>query len=268
MITAITPTGDRKLAFLLCQKWMMQQTVPIDQWIVVDDGVAPQPQILRTMQYVRRGPGPSMRRAHWQTSKMLQSKTPKTGWVSIYENLRAAADLVEGDKILFIEDDEYYAPNYVEEMAKRLDEHELVGIKHSRYYHLPTGGYRMFLSQAHASLAQTAFRSSFLPTFKEFMGMDHCAEFLDVRLWTQVRSIRAQTIGKLKTNCRGHLFFDETPLYVGMKGMPGRAGYGVGHKPHTYVTHDKDRNLLRQWIPQDHGIYLDIHQRQIDGGEL
>lgn len=263
MITAITPTGDRRLAFTLCQHWMNRQTVKIDQWIVVDDGSVYLP-VLMPMEYIKRGekqlqPRTSGKRSRWKAARSLQPKRPETGWASIYANLAAAVSLVRGDKILFIEDDEYYAPNYVEEMTRRLDEHELVGIKHSRYYHLPTGGYRLFTSQAHASLAQTAFRSSFLPTFKNFMEMNRCAEFLDVRLWTQSQSTRSATMMHLRTNCRGHLFFDETPLYVGMKGMPGRAGYGVGHKPRTYATHDSPRrDLLRQWIPQDYGIYLDV----------
>lgn len=281
MITIVTPTGDRPLAFALCQHWMMNQTVKPDQWIVVDDGKTPMRPFV-PMEYVRRGSqGRSMVRPTMNSSHMLtsanrmakikairahQQRIPSAGWVSIYSNLRAAIPLIQGDKIIFIEDDEYYAPDYIEQMAALMDKYDLVGIKHSRYYHLPSGGYKIFTSQAHASLAQTAFRGSFLPIFQEFLGVGRCAEFLDVRLWTQHRSMRESTINKLKINCRGFLFLDDPPLYVGMKGLPGRGGYGVGHKPHAYAHHDgPDRVTLKKWIPKDAEIYLDILNGKLTG---
>ena len=281
MITIVTPTGDRPLAFALCQHWMMNQTVKPDQWIVVDDGKTPMRPFV-PMEYMRRGSqGHGVVRPASHSSRMLttsdrtakikairarQQRIPSAGWVSIYSNLRTATSLIRGDKILFIEDDEYYAPDYIEKMAALMDKHDLVGIKHSRYYHLPSGGYKLFTSQAHASLAQTAFRGSFLPIFQEFLGAGRCAEFLDVRLWTQHQSMRESTINKLKTNCRGFLFFDDTPLYVGMKGMPGRQGYGVGHKLHAYAYHDgPDRRVLRNWAGKDAEIYLDILSGKLTG---
>lgn len=275
MITAITPTGDRPLAFVLCQIWMMRQTVQPDQWIVIDDGSKPMPQIIQ-MQYIKRSPlfspaqpPPSSfplsfvglktnRHPHAHLSRRYL-RTPKAGWVSIYNNLRTAASHIQGDKIIFIEDDEYYAPNYIEEIAKKLNGHELVGIRDSRYYHLPSGGYRIFRGQAHASLAQTAFQASFLPVFNEFLGTGYCAEYLDIRLWTQQRSRPDPTVNKLRTNCRGHLFLDEPPLYVALKGLPGRGGYGIGHKAETYRQFDTaDRAMLRHWIPENYAIYLDM----------
>ena len=41
MITVITPTGDRPLAFSLCRKWIFNQTIKPDQHIIVDDGKIP-----------------------------------------------------------------------------------------------------------------------------------------------------------------------------------------------------------------------------------
>ena len=275
MITAITPTGDRPLAFSLCQRWMSQQTVKPDQWIVVDDGERPMVPMM-AMEYVRREPEPkplpvpsNPRLISPRMKDRIaaeRARQPRGSWASIYKNLQAAVPLIAGDKILFIEDDEYYAPGYVEEMSRRLDEHELVGIMHSRYYHLGTGGYRVFTSQAHASLAQTAFRASFLPIFKDFLGTDHCAEFLDVRLWTQPYIMKGPTINRLTTHCRGHLFEDDPPIYVGMKGLPGRNGYGVGHKAHVYTNHDNgDRAVLRAWAPHDYQVYLDLLNGELTG---
>jgi hypothetical protein len=55
------------------------------------------------------------------------------------------------------------------------------------------------------------------------------------------------------------LFSDsDRPLYVGIKGLPGRAGIGMGHNPAMYVARDTaDRRVLKQWMPKDYQTYLD-----------
>jgi hypothetical protein len=224
-VTAITPTGDRPLAFALCQQWMKNQTLKPSQWLVVDDGKTP---LIPTsaMQYVRREP---------------KSDDPQH---TLILNLKAALPLIRGEKIIIIEDDEYYAPEYIAEMSRRLDHHELVGIMHAKYYHLPTGGYYKIGNTTHASLAETGFRRSFLPELETLWAGDTS---LDMRIWQ-------------KAGNRGHLFDDDSnSLYVGIKGLPGRAGIGAGHRPSLYHKKDTaDRSVLKQWMPRDHGIYLDI----------
>jgi hypothetical protein len=56
------------------------------------------------------------------------------------------------------------------------------------------------------------------------------------------------------------LFSDsDHPLYVGIKGLPGRAGIGMGHNPTMYTVKDTaDRRVLKQWMPQDYQTYLDV----------
>ena len=49
---------------------------------------------------------------------------------------------VLGEVILVIEDDDYYAPNYIEVMYKLLETSEIAGISNSRYYHMQVPGYR------------------------------------------------------------------------------------------------------------------------------
>jgi hypothetical protein len=253
MITAITPTGDRPMAMSLCQRWMTNQTMRPDQWLVVDDGQVPfVPSV--PMEYVRREP---------------RAGDPKH---TLAINLLQAIPLIKGDKILIIEDDEYYAPNYVEEMAKRLDTGTIAGITQNRYYHLPTGGYYMMHNMGHASLAQTAFTSAFIPTFKGAVEASMFVDFLDIRIWRMakqslVRSFkfgsralttRSRTVGQAS---KGDLvlFSDaDAPLYVGIKGLPGRNGIGMGHNPGMYPNRDTSgRRVLRQWMPLDYQVYLD-----------
>lgn len=232
----ITPTGDRPLTFALCQRWIEKQTLQPDQWIIVDDGKVPiKPFIsLREIRYLRRE---------------SQSDDPKH---TLLVNLRLALPYVKGDKIIVIEDDDYYAPKYAETMAAKLDEHEVVGIYDSRYYYLPTCANCRAGNKGHASLAQTAFRKSFLPDFKELVRSKTGA--LDMMLW--------RVVNKAK---RGALFLDDKePLYVGMKGMPGRRGKGGSHTANSWRYNlsslDTSQELLRRWIPdeEDFNIYLDL----------
>jgi hypothetical protein len=224
MITAITPTGDRPLALALCQRWVSQQTRPPDQWLVIDDGVYPaEPYV--SMEYVRR------------------ERRPEDPPLTLIANLRAALPLIRGDMIVILEDDEYYAPGYLAAFAAQLTSHEVVGIRCSKYYHLPTGRWANIGNHKHASLAQTGFRSSFLPSFAKALAGD---TYLDIRLWRAIGS-------------RGFLFGDERgSLYLGIKGLPGRPGIGMGHNPKMYRCTDPHRSILRQYTGADSQIYFDI----------
>ena len=231
-ITAITPTGDRPLAFALCQHWMDKQTLKVDQWIVVDDGKTPLEPTAQ-IEYIRREPQPD---------------DPQH---TLVPNLKVALPSIKGDKIVIIEDDEYYAPEYIEEMARWLTQYEVVGIGCSKYYHLPSGGHFKIGNTTHASLAETGFRSSFLPEFRALLNKGNTC--LDSRLWEEINK-----------KGQGFIFVDsdKNPLYLGIKGLSGRLGIGVGHNPAAAIykrySADTSRKKLKQWIPKDFGIYMDI----------
>ena len=224
-ITAITATGDRTIAFELSKKWMSQQTVKPTQWIIVDDGKIPMQNIPKNATYVRRDP---------------QNSDPEH---TLILNLKEAFPLVNGDKIIMWEDDEYYAPKYIETMLKHLDNYEVVGIIHSKYYHLSSGKYFLNPNIKHSSLAQTVFKSSFLSKIYPILKGD---PYLDMRIW------------KIAEN--GYLFDDgeDDPLYVGMKGLPGRIGVGCGHKNGNWYKEDHEHNILKKWIPKDYVDYMKL----------
>jgi len=238
-ITVITPTGDRPLAFALCQQWMRHQTRQPDQWIVVDDGKTPmEPSV--PMQYVRREPQPNDPRH------------------TLILNLKTAMPLIKGDKIIIMEDDEYYAPGYLAKMTLGLDKHEVIGIGKSRYYHLPSAGNFRIGNMCHASLAETGFRNSFLPMFDKLLAKNNV--YLDYDMWKKAKEARC-----------GFIFTDDIdPLYVGIKGLPGRAGIGRGHDLTLYNNHpfDKTRKTLKKWIPNidDFNIYMDIIEEKLTDG--
>ena len=254
MISVITVTGDRPETFDLCKKWMDKQTILPQKWTIIDDGkVKMEESIIKELppfsDYIRREP-----QKHDPLHTMLL-------------NIKTALPYVKGDSILFWEDDEYYAPTYIEEMSKRLTKYEIVGIGRSKYYHFPTGMYLRHDNMGHASLAQTAFNSSFLSTLNKIIDGDM---FLDIRMWMKFNGAQAplcadtdRSITERKTNTGQGIIFDDGDncLYVGIKGLPGRSGIGSGHRDFSKYIPDSDGSVFKKWIPKDYKIYLDSFKK-------
>jgi hypothetical protein len=248
--TCITCTGDRQLAFSLCRRWMENQTVVPDQWIVIDDGQTPMDKNeLGFATYYRRQPKPG-----------------ENSHQSMIANLREALKHVTGDRIFIIEDDEYYSPRYIEEMTNRLDKYEVVGIGRSKYYHLPSFRYAKHGNMGHASLAQTCFRRSFLQ--EAIAALDGDA-YYDIRLWKLVNgkgadglALNGNTLEYISPDKKGLVFDDvKDSLYSGMKGLPGRTGIGSGHKgKQPWYIPDINKNIIKSWITKkdDLDIYLNL----------
>ena len=241
-ITLLTCTGDRPLCFSLLERWLSQQTVKYTQWLVVDDGkIETKPRI--KCDYIRRTP------------------LPIDPQFTLSLNIQTALPFIDGDIILFCEDDEYYAPKYVEVMSNYLRDFQVVGICHSKYYHLPSFRYYVHLNNDHASLAQTGIQKSFLDELNPLLDGD---SFVDIRIWERAigGKLRWNTApfipsGMPFNNNKGFLFQDNVqPLYVGMKGMPGRGGIGSGHK--GIGSLDADQRILKMWMPQDYVYYLQV----------
>ncbi len=244
-ITVVTATGDRPDAFTLCQKWIREQTRFPDQWVIVDDGmVSLKPPSFPSCDYFRREP---------------QKDDPKHTMII---NLKEAFKHISGNVVLIIEDDEYYSPKYIEIMAEYLERYEVVGVGRSKYFHLPSGNYVRHMNLGHASLAQTGFRTSFLPKFMSVLDGDN---FLDIRIWTILNGEKAQycdapdltEIFRVSKDGRGLIFDDGEAdcLYLGIKGLPGRPGIGGGHAYRGKIT-DEQKALLKRLIPQAYMHYL------------
>ena len=199
MITAITCTGDRPLAFKLCQRWMDRQICQPDQWIVVDDGKEPMPSIINTLRsgklsYIRR-------------------ENQGDGQNSLAQNILAAIPAIEGDIIMFIEDDDYYRSDFIEWNYEHLAAYALFGQSHAIYYNIKHQWWLQHQNNQHASLCQTVMKSSVLPLLTEIC-LDH-PKFIDLDIWKACKNKQ--------------LIYDKIPHCVGMKGIPGRVGIGMGH---------------------------------------
>lgn len=226
-VTCITPTGDRLEAFELTKRWIASQTTQPFQWIVVDDGFDPLPDHLKGgIDYIRREP--SKGEGH-----------------TLVENLRTSLPYIKGDKVLIIEDDDWYGPNYIRTMSGYLDNYDLVGEGFARYYHLPTGQCQRIPNQKHVSLCQTGFNISLLPTFERVLPGD---PYIDARFWDAVKTNK---LVFLDSNNKLH-------LHCSMKGLKGRKGIGTGHTPDRYYLLDRELKTLIEWVGEENAqLYMD-----------
>jgi hypothetical protein len=134
--------------------------------------------------------------------------------------------------VIVIEDDDWYAPEYVQLVVNRLESQpvlHLCGECPSRYYNVRTRCYRLPGNTGHASLCQTAMRLESVPRALDVMTDD---PWVDLQLWSKIK---------------GTLY--EGYSVVGIKGLPGRAGVGIGHHPGG--TPDPELDVLRAWIGDD-----------------
>jgi hypothetical protein len=233
-ITGITCTGDRPECMSLLLKWITRQTKQLSQWIIIDDGKVPLnvSNLPEYVHYYRREP---------------QITDPSH---TLIMNLCKAFTFVFGDAVLFIEDDEYYSPKYVETMDSFLSNYPIVGICFAKYYFLPTAKWAIIGNHVHASLAQTGIQTSFISEVNEVLEGN---PYLDMRIWAKAKG-------------RGYLFNDGNTgcLYLGMKGMPGRKGIGTGHNGLSrYYKPDIQLKNLYQWIGKENA---DIYQKYILSG--
>jgi hypothetical protein len=225
-VTLITCTGGRPDAFRICLGLVARQRgyEGAVQWIVVDDG----------------GSGFDLTRL----SDLITPVYPKPVWQlgrnTLARNLLAAVPEVRHEKIVFIEDDDWYSADYVATMAAELEHGvTIAGNRDAPYYHLPSRRYRIMHNRQHASLCQTAMRAELLPALET--ACRDSSEFIDVRLWLRGgnRTLRVSL---------------PTGRCVGMKGLPGRPGIGIGHRPDIRPgdwTADPDLKILRHWIGEE-----------------
>lgn len=225
MITLLTATGCRPEAWALCERMMLAQTYrgPVN-WIIVDDGVRPQPITFEregwTLTVVRPTPP-------WQPGQNTQAR-----------NLMAGLEVVEPDaKLLVIEDDDFYAKDWLQVASGHLEAAELVGETCARYYNVRTRTAKQLRNSQHASLCATAMRGKAIDMFAHLCHAN--VKFIDVALWSAAQS---------KMLFTGH-------RVVGIKGLPGREGIGMGHRSDLEGIKDRDGSILREWIGADAVAY-------------
>jgi len=222
-ISIITATADRPIPFQFCERWVSRsiEFAGIEvEWIVVDSGAVPvecsQGQI-----HIRRRP----------TENRLES---------FLGNLLAGLEMAESEKILFMEDDDWYSPNYITAMSAKLDRFDICGESGAKSYSPMNRRYWTWESNSRASLAQTGIRRN-LSIWMQSRIPQMKTPFVDGLLWRE--AIQHQYRFDLT---------EKSKLCVGMKGMPGRSGFTHGHREYPeLLLEDHDGHVLRGWIGSD-----------------
>jgi hypothetical protein len=225
----VTPTGDRPEAFALTERWMRRQTAwdRVRRWIVVDDGRGPPTPMTLGQEFVRREP--------------RADDPPITATLNHLAICDRLAGVGPDDAVFFIEDDDWRHPEYLERMLEQFScgaDAGLVGEGQARYYNVRDRTYMLCKNRSHASLTQTAIRGSMLEHWQAVLRSIRNTDdpFSDVHLWRK-------WIGP-----KSLLLDQPHPLCVGIKGMPGRAGIGRGHRPGLHQTPDPTLQVLGAWI--------------------
>lgn len=225
MLTLLTATGARPKAWAICEMWMARQTYRGKvRWVIVDDGEIAQPI--------------TFSKANWTLEVIRPTPFWKDGMNTQARNLRAGMDVINCDeRVVFIEDDDWYAPDWLETVDKKFDKAELIGEANSRYYNLVQKSYRKMDNTLHSSLCSTAIRGQALETFKSVCR--DTIQFIDHILW--------------QAHSNNHLFSGERVL--GIKGLDGRRGIGIGHSKNFRGTKDVGGKILKSWIGDDALVY-------------
>lgn len=176
-------------------------------------------------------------KARWTILKTYPTPTWRPGENTQGRNLNAAINIIlhnfqlsDVECIFFIEDDDYYRPEYLERMMQYWDGGGLLAETNTIYYNALMRHYLVNANTAHGSLFQTAMSPLAIPYLKKVLH----ERFIDFALW------RSTPGGKL---------FHEYDLAVGIKGLPGRGGIGGGHAtvPNGFMR-DLDMRFLKYKI--------------------
>lgn len=228
MLTVLTTTHNRPEAFNLLTKWMAHQTAQPDQWVVVTDGS------LDGYVFTDR-------------HEVIVRERKEGDMHSVCENTLVALKAAKGDRIVICDDDDYFAPKFLETLVTALDEVALAGLSADVYYNVPARRFARMHNQEHASLTCTGFRKSLKKT------VEACAKagdpFIDMLLWE--RAVQKRLVPN------GHT----RPLHLGMKGSR-TPNVGLGKSSHGWSS---DRNFihLKNFIGPDAFDYVKIARENL-----
>jgi hypothetical protein len=145
------------------------------------------------------------------------------------------------DKVVIIEDDDYYGPNWLKTISEKLDTFDLAGEGHSIYWNVSHRRFTECKNTGHASLCSTGLTRSAIPFFIQLCKSNKTA--IDMNMWRQFR-------GSKEVFSSRHV--------IGIKGLPGRKGLGAGHTEKFLRVADPDGKNLFHWIGNDAETYLNI----------
>lgn len=231
-LSVITPTGYRPEAFELCLEWMSRQTIKPDEWIIVTDSPLKLPlNDITRRTIIINGDG-------WKEGEDTQCR-----------NMSKGLEAATGNVIAVFEDDDYYAPNYLEIMFKefiKTPDLHLLGEYPAKYYHVKEKKWKIVKNNSYAALCQTFVNKKVANNIlKPICNLGITP--IDQQLW--------KTCKRSKLNIKK--ISHPKQLVYGIKGLPGRPGAGQGHNTKNYLDWQIDTGykVLDEWLEEDSKYY-------------
>lgn len=218
MLYLLTPTGGRPEGLALLAQYLNAQTwTGPARWVIVDDMDPATP-----VPAVRDGIEVEVVRPcwRWAPGQNTQAACMAAGLTRI----------PPGAIVLVLEDDDAYLPGHVVTLLRALAVAELVGERVARYYNVVTGRHRVIPGTYHASLASVGLRGRALDRLRDLCAAG--SQRIDMDLWRTFQGPRSLL---------------DSANVVGIKGLPGRPGIGVGHRP-DFGDPDPDGRILAEWL--------------------
>ena len=231
MVVVVTPTCDRPVALRLACRWMAAQIVQPDHWLIIDGGST-----CPVLTHCADVLPPHATVIHPPVIHPAGVRNFLSNWAVGFAH--AAMRARREDLVVCWEDDDYYAPTHLAIHARiAADEPTLalIGDDGQRYYHVPTSSHRTFQNRG-ASLCQTSIRGHALPIARRTIAdcQRRSSYGLDALIWSTIPA--------------GSTALTRMDTVVGMKGLPGQAGLGIGHRPRGPWALDPAHATLRSWV--------------------
>jgi glycosyltransferase involved in cell wall biosynthesis len=161
---------------------------------------------------------------------------PESEKCDITQRYRRGYEKLKGfdyDVIAFMEDDDFYSPEYLEVMVsewQKRDRPDIFGTAYTIYYHLKLGAHFTMYHQDRASAMNTLIK----PDLEITWPVDH-EPFTDMHLWTNIHGVCIDP-GKI--------------ISVGMKHGIGKCG-GGSHVDRLRRYTNKDDGFLKNTLDEE-----------------
>lgn len=248
----VTCTSGRPAVMPILTKWMEAQTTDNFDWLIVSDD--------------------------WDNykfpkiAKVIKRDNSEDTLPSLNHNMLAALDYLDKEtkyeKILFIEDDDYYHSDYVKQLLTLLNKSDLVGFNEDAYYYVIARKAKMWHNQNLASLAATGLNRSVLPWLRECCSLGDV--FIDKTMWTgQTVTVLQQQPSLTQKDGR---FLTGPPIAVTqvVKEFKGRkllAHNFTGLTQNEKPSYDKN-GQIKNYYPRHVGMKQNFHLGKVGLSEL
>lgn len=175
---------------------------------------------------------------------------PKSNQCDITERYRLAYHELYGkgfDCVLFMENDDYYRPEYIETMVNNWviqGNPDLFGIAYTYYYHIGLSKYTRFDHPLRASMMNTLMKTNLV--------VNWCADnypYTDAHLWKSIKNRIT--------------FVPELPISLGIKHGIGMSGGNYHRTKLDRYTHDDSNSHFLSSIVDDYSFnfYTQLHEK-------